>query len=156
MLVICNSKIYNNNVDLKLVQSEYDILIIDDSRYITELLEKVLQFKGYTCKTLSNTSEAIEELENYKPKLILLDVHMPKLSGYDFCKIIKSEEKYKDILVYYFSGVSEAEVAVKTLETKADGYLKKPFDLADFDDILIYLNTTNEYHVRDKITEKFL
>jgi CheY-like chemotaxis protein len=74
---------------------------------------------------------------------------MPKLSGYEFCVMIKSEKKYKDILVYYFSGVAEAEVAVKALETRADGYLKKPFDLADFDDILIYLNTTNDYSIRE-------
>ncbi|MHA2035475.1 MAG: response regulator [Promethearchaeota archaeon] len=132
-----------------MVQSAYDILIIDDSKYIIDLLEKVLQFKGYTCKSVNNTIEAIEELEKHRPKLILLDVHMPKFSGYEFCAMLKSKKKYKDILVFYFSGVSEAEVAVKTLETKADGYLKKPFDLADFDDILIYLNTKNEYQVRE-------
>ncbi len=126
-----------------MVQSEYDILIIDDSKYITELLEKVLQFKGYTCKSVRNTLNAFEELKENKPRLILLDVHMPQLSGYEFCNFIKSNKRYNDILVYYFSGVSEAEVAVKTLETKADGFLKKPFDLADFDDILIYLKSTN-------------
>ncbi|MFW9821758.1 MAG: PleD family two-component system response regulator [Candidatus Thorarchaeota archaeon] len=127
-----------------MVDIKYDILIIDDSRYIVDLLKKILYFKGFTCKSVSNTSQAVEELEKYKPKLILLDVHLPKLTGYEFCKMIKSEKKYNDILVYYFSGVSEAEVAVKTLETQADGYLKKPFDIADFDDILIYLNTKTE------------
>jgi DNA-binding response OmpR family regulator len=132
-----------------LIHPEYDILIIDDSKYIIELVEKILKFKGYTCKSVFDTSKAIEELSKYKPKLILLDVHLPQLSGYEFCNFIKSNKIYEDILVYYFSGASEAEVAVKTLETKADGFLKKPFDLADFDDILDYLKPNNVYQVRE-------
>ena len=136
-------------VESKLVCSKYDILIIDDSKYIIELITKILQFKGFTCKSVNNTSEALEELKKHQPKLILLDVHLPQLSGYEFCNLIKSNKNYKNILVYYFSGVSEAEVAIKTLETKADGFLKKPFDLADFDDILVYLNPNNEFQVRE-------
>ena len=54
--------------------------------------------------------------------------------------MVRSTEKRRNILIYYFTGVPEAEIALKTLETKADGYLKKPFDLSDFDDILEHLN----------------
>ena len=144
-------KKHKDIVDPKLVHSEYDILIIDDSKYIIELIEKILQFKGYKCKSVYSTIKAIEELNRHKPKIILLDVHLPELSGYEFCNLIKSDKKYKDILVYYFSGVSEAEIAVKTLETKADGFLKKPFDIADFDDILVYLKPNNDYQVRETI-----
>ncbi len=122
-----------------MVRSKYDILIIDDSKYIIDLLEKILRIKGYSCKSVGNTSEALEELKINKPQLILLDVHLPRLSGYEFCDIIKSNKQYNDILIYYFSGVPEAEVATKTLETKADGFIKKPFDLSDFDDLLGYL-----------------
>ncbi|MHA1985338.1 MAG: response regulator [Promethearchaeota archaeon] len=129
--------------------TEYDILIIDDSKYINDLLKKILHFKGYSCKSVSNTSDAIIELGKNKPKLILLDVNLPQLSGYEFCTIIKSNKNYKDILVYYFSGVSETEVATKTLETKADGYLKKPFDFADFDDLLGFLKPNSEYQVKE-------
>ncbi len=134
----------------KLVHSDYDILIIDDSKYIIDLLEKIFQIKGYSSKSVCDTSEALEELENHKPQLIFLDVHLPHLSGYQFCDIIKSNEKYKDILVYYFSGVPEAEVAIKTLETKADGFLKKPFDLSDFDDILGQLKPKIDNSIIDR------
>jgi len=132
-----------------MVHTEYDILIIDDSNYIIDLLEKILHFKGYSCKAVSTTAEAFIELDKHKPQLILLDVHLPQLSGYDFCSMIKSNKDYKDILVYYFSGVSEAEVAVKTLETKADGFLKKPFDLCDFDEILEYLEPVKVLRVKE-------
>ncbi len=122
-----------------MVQTECEVLIIDDSKYITDLLYKILEFKGYSCHSVNNTSKAIEYLKGHKPKLIFLDIHLPNSSGYEFCEGMKSDEKYKDILIYYFSGVPESEVAIKTLETKADGYLKKPFDLSDFDDILDHL-----------------
>jgi len=124
---------------IKLVHSNYDILIIDDSIYIVDLLKKIFQMRGFSSKSVCDTSGALKELEYNKPQLILLDVHLPHLSGYEFCDIIKSNKKYRDILVYYFSGVPEAEVAIKTLETKADGFIKKPFDLSDFDDLLCQL-----------------
>lgn len=132
-----------------MVHYPYDILIIDDSKYIIDLLEKIFRIKGYSCKSVGNTSEAIEELKIQKPQLILLDVHLPHLSGYEFCSYIKSNEKYRNILVYYFSGVPEAEVAIKTLETKADGFLKKPFDLSDFDDLLSQLKPIVDNSVTD-------
>ncbi|KKM90823.1 hypothetical protein LCGC14_1234780, partial [marine sediment metagenome] len=86
------------------------------------------------------TLQATEELKVNKPKLIILDINLPDSNGYEFCKMVKSNEKYKDILVYYFSGAPESEVMIKTIETKADGYLKKPFDVTDFDDLLEYLD----------------
>ena len=115
--------------------SKYDILIIDDSKYLIRLLAEIIKSNGYTCKAVENISLAMQELDKCIPKLIFLDVNLPDSNGYDFCTMLKSSKKYNKILVYYFTGVAEAEVAVKTLETRADGYLKKPFDLADFVDI---------------------
>ncbi|MFX0020712.1 MAG: PleD family two-component system response regulator [Candidatus Hermodarchaeota archaeon] len=115
--------------------SKYDILIIDDSKYIEKLLTIIIKSKGYSCKAVESTYSAMKELEAHIPKLILLDVNLPDSNGYDFCKMLKSSKKFNKILVYYFTGVTETEIAVKALETNADGYLKKPFDLSDFNDI---------------------
>ncbi|MFX0006770.1 MAG: PleD family two-component system response regulator [Promethearchaeota archaeon] len=115
---------------------KYDILIIDDSKYIKLLLTEIIELKGFTCRTVDNISLAMRELENYLPKLILLDVHLPDSSGYDFCKKLKSSKRFNKILIYYFTGVAETEVAIKALETKADGYLIKPFDLSEFYNII--------------------
>jgi len=122
---------------------QYDILIVDDSKYIKMLLTEIIESKGYTCRAVENISLAMEELDTCLPKLILLDVNLPGSNGYDFCKMLKSTEKFNKVLVYYFTGVTEAEVAVKTLETKADGYLKKPFDLSDFNDIFEHIKQYN-------------
>ena len=54
--------------------------------------------------------------------------------------MLKSNEKFNKILVYFFTGNPESEVAIKALETKADGYLTKPFDLTDFDEIFDHLD----------------
>ena len=99
------------------------------------MLTEIIESKGFTSRAVENISLAMQELENYIPKLIFLDIHLPDSNGYDFCKMLKSSEKFNKILVYYFTGVAEVEVAVKALETKADGYLKKLFDLSDFNDI---------------------
>lgn len=123
--------------------SEYDILIVDDSRFIIALLKEIIKSKGFTCKAVENTSEAIEELNNHIPKLLFLDVNLPDSNGYEFCKMLKSKDKFRKVLIYYFTGVSEAEVAIKTLETRADGYLKKPFDLSDFNDILEHIEQSS-------------
>ncbi|MFW9971432.1 MAG: PleD family two-component system response regulator [Candidatus Odinarchaeota archaeon] len=122
---------------------KYDILIIDDSLFIKKLLTEIIELKGYTCKTVNKISLAMQELETYLPKLILLDVNLPDSSGYDFCKNLKSTEKFKNVLIYYFTGVTEAEIAIKTLETKADGYLKKPFKISEFNNIFELINQIN-------------
>jgi two-component system nitrogen regulation response regulator NtrX len=114
---------------------KYDILIIDDSKYIKNLMTEIIESRGLTCRAVENISLAMQELDKNQPKLIFLDVNLPDSNGYDFCKTLKSTKKFKKILVYYFTGVAKAEIAVKALETKADGYLKKPFDLSDFNEI---------------------
>lgn len=118
------------------MDSLYDILIVDDSKLIIKLLTEIIESKGYTCRAVNDFSKAKEELNKHKPKLIFLDVKLPGSNGYEFCRNIKSTKKFKDILIYYFTGVPETEVAIKAIETKADGYLKKPFNISDFDDIL--------------------
>ena len=124
----------------KSIKAPYDILIIDDSKYIIELLTQIFTLKEYTCKAVRDFSTAMNELNNNKPKIIFLDVNMPDINGYQFCKMIKSNEKHKDILVYYLTGTSQSEISIKTLETKADGFITKPFDLADFNDVFEYIN----------------
>ena len=123
----------------KSIKAPYDILIIDDSKYIIELLTQIFTLKGYSCKAVRDFSSAMNELNNNKPRLIFLDVNMPDINGYQFCEMIKSNEKHKDILVYYLTGTPQSEISIKTLETKADGFITKPFDLSDFNNVFEYI-----------------
>ena len=78
-------------------------------------------------------------MKNTVPKLILLDILLPDGSGYEICKKIKTDDKLKNIPVYYITAVPETEVHNKMSETKADGYFLKPFNISDFNILLDYL-----------------
>jgi len=72
----------------KSLRAPYDILIIDDSKYIIELLTQIFTLKEYSCKAVRDFSSAMNELNNNKPRLIFLDVNMPDINGYQFCEMI--------------------------------------------------------------------
>ena len=108
--------------------------------YVIDLLTRIIKLKGLTCRAVDAISKAMDELSINLPKLIFLDINIPGSNSYEFCSMLKSSEKYKNILVYFFTGVPESEVAIKALETKADGYLTKPFNITDFDEILDHID----------------
>ncbi len=123
---------------------EFDILIIDDSKFVIDSLTKFIELKGFTCRAVDTIPKAMEILNLHKPQLIFLDVNLPDSNGYEFCSRLKSNEKFNKILIYFFTGVSESEVAIKALETKADGYLTKPFNMLDFNEIFDHLDKNND------------
>ncbi|MFX1340230.1 MAG: response regulator, partial [Promethearchaeota archaeon] len=80
-----------------------------------------------------------EELKRYKPKLILLDIILPDIYGYEICKKIKTDNKFKSIPVYYITAVPEADVQKNMEETGADGFFLKPFKFNKFESLFNYL-----------------
>ena len=69
-------------------EPQYDILIVDDSKFIIKLLTAVIELKGYSCRYVNNILLAFEELDKNLPKLIFLDINLPDSNGYEFCKIL--------------------------------------------------------------------
>ena len=86
------------------------ILIIDDSNTNVVLLEAILINKGYTIETALNVEEAFKMLDREQPSLILLDLLMPQISGYEFLEQIKGDDKTRDIPVIIVSAVTDAIV----------------------------------------------
>ena len=105
------------------------ILIVDDEPDIVNLTEKFLKLGDFNTITCNNGRDAIEIVrESYdKIALILLDIMMPGTSGYSVLKEIKTNEKYKDIIVVLFTVKSFNEDIQKGKKLGADGYLTKPF-----------------------------
>ena len=122
------------------VEKPYDILIIEDDKSTILVLSDYFELKGYNCKGITSGTKGLEELKRYKPKLILLDIILPDIIGYDVCNQIKSNETTKDIPVYYITAIPESEVKTKLIETQADGFLLKPFNFSDFEEILKIFN----------------
>lgn len=103
------------------------ILCIDDDRDILNLLEKILAGAGYTVITAANGRQGISEALIRKPNLILLDIVMPGMDGYEVCKKIKDKEETKNIPVIFITAKKEDEDEAKGLKIGAVDYIRKPF-----------------------------
>ena len=133
------NKFINRLEEEKLEISRYDVLLIEDDLSTVELLKNYFESKGYSFKGVLTGLKGIEELSQTSPKLILLDIILPDISGYDICKDLKSHVTLKKIPVFYLTAVPGFKVEEKMQETKADGYILKPFDLPDLEFLFEYL-----------------
>ena len=103
------------------------LVIIEDDKDIRELLSYSISSLGYQVHSFSNGESGLKHLRNNKSNLLLLDLMLPGISGYDICRIIKSDPKLKDLLIIMLTAKgSEADI-VKGLELGADDYIVKPF-----------------------------
>lgn len=119
--------------------SIYDILIVEDDFLTINLLTDYFGGKGYTCKNFTSGSEAIEEMQRSVPKIVLLDILLPDIDGYEICKKIKSSNRINKVPVFYITAVPRSEVEEKMEETGANGYFLKPFDFSKFEILFKYL-----------------
>jgi DNA-binding response OmpR family regulator len=103
------------------------ILIAEDERDIRDLIAFTLQFNGYEVVTAADGEEAVALALQQKPDLILLDVRMPRKTGYDACKAIKADEKTKDIPVMFLSAKGQEAEIQAGMAAGASEYLIKPF-----------------------------
>ena len=126
--------------NVKTERSQYDILLIEDDLSTILLLTIYFESKGYSCHGVVSGSKGLEELSRTSPKVILLDIILPDLSGIDICKMIKSDEKCKEIPIYFLTAMSGSEVEDYLNETKSEGYILKPFNFTDFGVIFDILN----------------
>jgi DNA-binding response OmpR family regulator len=112
-----------------LENKDYTILVVDDSTTNVVLLEAILDEKGYRIETALNAREAYNLIDKNAPNLILLDLLMPKISGFDFLKEIRKNEKTKNTPVIVVSALTDEENIDKIMEMGAIDFIKKPIDL---------------------------
>ena len=104
-----------------------NILIADDEPNQLELMSFNLSNAGYSIIKATNGKEAIELIENHSPDLIILDWMMPKMSGIDVCRTLRSRSETKNIPIIILSARSEDSDKSLGLDTGADDYISKPF-----------------------------
>jgi len=105
----------------------YKVLIAEDERDILDLIKFTLQYGGYEVIPTSNGVEAWEVLQRELPHLVLLDVRMPGMSGYEVCKQIKSNHRTSHIPVVFLSAKGQESEINTGYETGAIDYILKPF-----------------------------
>lgn len=103
------------------------IVIAEDEPDIRELIAFTLRFAGHEVVTGANGQEGYELAKQHKPDLIMLDVRMPKLTGYEACQRIKSEPDIAHIPVIFLSAKGQESEIEQGLSVGAEQYLLKPF-----------------------------
>jgi PleD family two-component response regulator len=107
--------------------TEGTILIVDDTPENLTLLRSMLTEKGYRVLAAINGELALKAVRTNLPDLILLDIRMPGMDGYEVCKQLKSEEKTRKIPVIFISALNEVDDKVKALSLGGVDYITKPF-----------------------------
>ncbi len=120
------------------------ILIVDDSETNLVLLEAILEGEGWIVKTAATANGGLEMIKNEIPDLILLDLLMPRVDGYEMLDRLKSNEKYKNINVIVVSAVSDEKTRRTCLEKGAVDYMSKPVKIEELlNKVKGILNTGN-------------
>jgi class 3 adenylate cyclase len=107
------------------------ILVVDDTPDNVKLLADLLRAKGFEVCTASSGAEALERLDEERPDLVLLDVVMPEMSGYEVCRRIRADEATRLLPVVMVTALDPSEERVKGIEAGADDFLSKPVHLAE-------------------------
>lgn len=128
-----------------------DILIVDDTPANLQLLGEMLKGQGYKVRPVPNGRFALAAAENEPPDLILLDVMMPEMDGYEVCRRLKAHPHLKDIPVIFLSALQETSDKITAFNVGGEDYIVKPFQ---FEEVKARVATHLELHrSRRKIEE---
>lgn len=112
-------------------QSKLKVLIVDDEPFNVMLLTEVLKNNSYDIVTASNGSAALEMVHSSLPDIILLDIMMPILDGFEVCRQLKNDDKYKHIPIIFISSLNDTYNIVRALEVGAVDFITKPFQFEE-------------------------
>ena len=108
-----------------------EILIVDDEPGIVVPLQFLMEQQGYNVMTAERGEDALELIYQYRPDLVLLDIMLPGIDGYEVCEIVRLNPDYRDVkIVFLTARSSEVEIA-KGLSLGGDAYITKPFSNAE-------------------------
>jgi len=113
--------------------AELKILVIDDNPVVLKLDESLLRSVGYEVITASDGIEGIKKAREERPDIILLDIILPGMHGFEVCKKLKEDETTKVIPVIIVTGAGLEEVARNEPDIQAEGYIAKPYGLEELE-----------------------
>jgi cyclic di-GMP phosphodiesterase len=122
------------------------ILIVDDEASGRDTLESILEPEGYALVMAENGYQAIEKARALQPDVILLDVMMPGMNGFEVCKRIRSEKELAEIPILFLTALDDRKSLLSGFEAGADEFISKPFDRYELRARLLGITRLNRYH----------
>jgi len=136
-----------------MAESRSTILIVDDEPSGRDTLESILEPEGYTLVMAENGYQAIEKAMTLQPDVILLDVMMPGMNGFEVCRRIRDEKKLAEIPILFLTALDDRQSLLNGLEAGADDFISKPFDRYELRARLLGITRLNRFH---KLSEERL
>ena len=108
-----------------------EILIVDDEPSIVVPIQFLMEQQGYRVIVAENGHDALDLIYKYKPDLILLDIMLPGIDGYEVCEIVRLNPKLRDVKIIFLTARGREVEIAKRLALGADAYITKPFSNAE-------------------------
>ena len=105
------------------------ILVAEDQNDLREMISFTLRLAGHQVVATTNGAEALQQAQDTQPEFIILDFHMPRLTGFEVCRQLKELEDFKDTPVIIISAMGSAEEIQAGMEAGASEYIRKPFPI---------------------------
>src|SRR5437016_3039326 len=112
-----------------------DVLVVDDDPHLCEIITDVLEAEGHTTRTAANGQEALERIRERKPQLVLLDLMMPVMNGWELADALRANPDWEDIPVVFVTAAHSA-IQRKPQEMGAKAIISKPFDIDVLADVV--------------------
>ena len=103
------------------------VLVIDDEPEITEIVEAFLTEAGYVVAAENSAQRAVTVVKEFRPDVILLDIMMPGMDGYDVCQQIKAQPQFTHVPIIFLTGKDRADDMGRSFKVGGDMFIKKPF-----------------------------
>ena len=107
------------------------VLVVDDEADLVRILQFGLEAIGYQVETASDGQEGLKKARELKPDIILLDLMLPKLDGYKVCRLLKFDERHKNIPIIILSARTQEGDQLLAMEMGANRFVTKPYDFAE-------------------------
>ena len=108
-----------------------EILIVDDEPGIVVPVQFLMEQQGYRVMTAERGEDALDLIYQYKPDLVLLDIMLPGIDGYEVCEIVRLNPDYRDVKIVFFTAKGRETEIAKGLALGADAYITKPYSNAE-------------------------
>jgi len=118
------------------MDKQIKILSVDDEPEVLESLGELLDAAGFDVRSSNDAEKALDIAREFQPNAIVLDIIMPQMDGYQFCKLLKAEKKTKEIPVIFLTGVDPQDDSGKAFEAGGQLFVKKPFRIEELIEVI--------------------